>query len=44
MTHILTVTAFRPNEMVKHFYFTTVTAKLEAYMLALDLSVLPKGW
>ena len=26
---------------VKHFYFTTVTVKLEACMLAVDLSVLP---
>ena len=26
---------------VKHFYFTTVTVKLKACMLAIDLSVLP---
>ena len=25
----------------KHFYFTTVTAKLKAFMLAVDLSILP---
>ena len=43
MTHRLTVIAFRPDveKKVKHFYFTTVTAKLEVCMLAVDLSVLP---
>ena len=33
--HILT------KNKVKHFYFTTVTAKLKASLLAVDISVLP---
>ena len=37
------IATIKDKKKVKHFYFTTVTAlyRLEARMLAVDLSVLP---
>ena len=35
------VSLYTIKASLKHFYFTRVTAKLEACMLAVDLSVLP---